>query len=188
MGSAKRAKNERHNPTKKGGKAKRESAVKNKDNKISRRAVRTRGSTDAEVAHKDFVREKSRLAYREGREDLRALALNKLVVDPRKVNVTLNGEVIGTVKGYSIITLAKALGKSTIQMRLWINRGYIPEPILIVVNHNYRVYTTREAQIIRKHLFRHTKTGISYLTKNSIYFIDELSTEIAEYRKAKYDN
>jgi len=137
---------------------------------------------------KNEMRIKNKALYREekGEGNLAVLAYRELRAEPRKVTVALDPGGTKDIKAYSIVMASAALGKSVIQMRVWIDKGFIPSPLLRVVSHGYAVYDHREMEIIRKHLYNHTQKGISYLTDNSIDFVDALSKEINKYRKKHY--
>jgi len=135
---------------------------------------------------KAAMRIKNKASYRSGKDNLAELASKNLLTKSREVLVLRGSEEYIKVNGFSIVMAAKALGKSVIQIRSWISKGYIPEPVLQVKNYGYFVYDSREMQIIRKHLYRYTKKGVSYLTKNSLDFIGDLNTEIWNYRGNQY--
>ena len=127
------------------------------------------------------MRVKNKAMYRKINNPHITLASSKLLIKAREFTVDhKNGAK--RIKGYSTVMAAEALGKSIIQLRIWISKGYLPKPVLMVKNNNYTVYDARELQIIRKHLFAYTRTGISYITKNSLDFVDALATEVLEYR------
>lgn len=133
------------------------------------------------------MRLRNKERYRSSKKggDLIKLADNKLLVEPKKYLVSVRREHRQVI-GYSMVTAAKALGKSIIQLRVWVNKGLIPEPVLPVIKCGYHIYDKRELNIIRKHLYRHTKKGNSYLTNKSINFIADLSKEVEDYRGEKY--
>ena len=128
-------------------------------------------------------KEMYRSSKKEG--DLIKLADRKLLVDATEYPVDINGEIV-QLAGYSMVKAAKALGKSIIQLRVWVNKGLIPAPVLPVTRGGYYIYDKRELTIIRKHLYRHTKKGNSYLTHKSVGFIAGLLKEVEEYRGKKY--
>lgn len=135
---------------------------------------------------KTAIRIKNKARYRDSKTDLVGLASTVLLTKPRIVTIAIDDGESVKVKGFSIVMAAEALGKSVIQLRAWIGKGYIPEPILLVRNHGYYVYDSKEMQIIRKHLYRHTKKGVSYLTKNSLDFMEGLNTDLWAYRGEHY--
>lgn len=138
---------------------------------------------------KDTIRIKNKALYRDskGADNLAVLAHESLLTESRSVDVALApGRGMRSIDAYSIVMAAEALGKSVIQVRSWIEKAFIPPPVLRVVNHGYSVYDSTEMEIIRDHLYRHTKTGISYLTDNSIEFVSELFKDIKKHRKANH--
>lgn len=137
---------------------------------------------------KNEMRLKNKALYRDskGEDNLAVLAYDKLQIPPRQVTVTTAPGGAKDIHAYSIVMAAEALGKSVIQMRTWIDKGYIPQPKLRVLNHGYRVYDSDEMEIIRKHLYEQTTNGVSYLTDNTVGFVDTMFAEVYKHREEKY--
>lgn len=71
-----------------------------------------------------------------------------------------------SVEAYTVPEAAKALGRSELTVKRWIEDDLIPEPILADTLRGYRHYSVGELRIIAAELDRHSREFAYYTTKH----------------------
>jgi hypothetical protein len=69
-----------------------------------------------------------------------------------------------TIEAYTLPEAAKALGKTELTLKKWIEDDLLPGPILHDTTHNYRQYSVGELRIIARVLAEHERDFSYYAT------------------------
>ena len=109
---------------------------------------------------------------------------NGLLVPGVRREVTSEGvDHPETVVCYRLSEAAKALGRSTLTLKRWIQDKLVPEPIIRDTTYNYKQYSEGELQLIAKHLAEHEKV-YDYLHYTHSTTIHKMWQSIEAYRKS----
>lgn len=82
---------------------------------------------------------------------------------------------------YTIPEFAKAIGRSELTIRRWIEADKLPGPYLRETTRNTRVYSRGELDVILAVLNRHAQS-YQYLTSTSVSAIQEMMEQVQNYR------
>lgn len=93
----------------------------------------------------------------------------------------INGGRLLTVECFSVPEAARALGKTELTMKKWIDEGMLPTPVLHDTARRYRQYSVGELRVIARVLAAHGE-DFSYYAKNHIGTRERMAAEVARYR------
>lgn len=86
------------------------------------------------------------------------------------------------VATYTIPEAARALGKTELTLKKWIEEGMVPEPTLHDTARNYRQYAQPELEAIAAVLVLHA-VEFSYYAKNHIGTRDRIFADVSRARR-----
>lgn len=87
-----------------------------------------------------------------------------------------------TVRVFTIVEAAKALGKSALTLKKWIKESLVPPPILTCAAYGYKHYSEGELRLIAKQLLKH-EDEYNYLHTTHDSTIDSMWQAMEAYRK-----
>jgi len=82
---------------------------------------------------------------------------------------------------YTVPEAAKALGRSMLSLKKWINDGIIPPPVLQDTSKGFKQYSAGELEVIRRHVALHERE-FAYLTNKHDVTIHTIWQAMQAYR------
>lgn len=70
------------------------------------------------------------------------------------------------VESYTVPEAARALGRSMLAFKRWINEGLVPPPVLQDTTRGYKQYSRGELEVIRREIARHEQEFSYYGLKH----------------------
>jgi len=137
-------------------------------------------ANDPEYAERQ--RQLSRQTYRKDKPLAPSRLQNGLLFAGTQREVTAAGmEYPATVEAYSVPEAAKALGRTELTLKRWIEEDLIPEPILRDTTKGYRQYSVGELRVIARVLREH-EHEFSYYASTHVHTREQIMQQIHGYR------
>ncbi len=90
-------------------------------------------------------------------------------------------EYPATVEAYSVPEAARALGRTELTLKRWIDDDLVPAPILRDTTKGYRQYSVGELRVIARVLYVHEQE-FSYYAATHVYTREQIMQQIHGFR------